>query len=138
MIRLSSLTTLWPTETGHSTRSSRTRPQQAFWAIMLIAGVALALCLYVQQASRATAVYYDRLGQEQLYARIERENSVKLVELAQAQSIEAMDAKALAMGYGPAKNTRFVAVQPIASQASNWGASVDSSDRVAANLSQTP
>ena len=117
MIRLSSLTTLWPNDSGQPTRGSQTRPQQAFLAITLIVGVVLVLCLYLHQASRVTAVYYDTIKVEREYARIERENSLKLAELAQAQSITEMDKIATAAGYAPADTIRYVTVQPLSRQA---------------------
>lgn len=120
MIRLSSLTTLWPTDGGQPTRGSQTRPQQTALALMLIGGIVLVLCLYLHQASQVTVVYFDTLKVEKAYARLERENNFKLVELAQAQSILEMDKKALAAGYTPGGSPQYVVVTPLSVQANAW------------------
>ncbi len=87
----------------------RNQQRRALFAMALIAGVVLLLCLYVYQASRITVTDYTALDYSRQYARLQRENSNLLVNYATEQSIAKMSARAVAAGFGPARSVQYVA-----------------------------
>ncbi len=109
MIQRSYLTSLWPVgASGVSDRATRTRPQQALWAILLIAGLVSILCLYLYQASRITVTDFDINKLQRTYARLQRENSNMLANYAHAQSIVEMAKRAQAAGFTPPAHVQWL------------------------------
>lgn len=109
MIQRSYLTSLWPVgASGVSDRATRTRPQQALLAILLIAGLVSILCLYLFQASRIAVTDFDINKLQRTYARLQRENSNMLANYAHAQSIAEMSKRAKAAGFAPATNVQWL------------------------------
>ena len=86
---------------GVRSRATRTRPQQAFLSILLIAGIALVLCLYLYQTTQTTVKNHNIYNLQQDYIRLQHENSNLLAIYAYEQSISQMTKRAKTAGYQP-------------------------------------
>lgn len=111
MIQRSSLTALWPTQAGKSSRTARTKAQQAMLMIALIAGVTLVLCLYLYQTSKITVKNYEIMNLESRYGRLIRENSNLLATYSYEQSITRMTARAEDIGFQPITSVLYLPVE---------------------------
>jgi hypothetical protein len=112
MIQRSSLTALWPSQRGITNRSARTKPQQAFLAILLIIGITLVLSLYLLQASKITVRKYDIRELQVEMNDLQQENANTLAVLAYEQSITQMDKRAVAAGFKPTESVLYLPVTP--------------------------
>jgi len=108
MLQRSSFSSIQSLQAGVLRRSTRTRPQQALLKILLIVGVALTLSLYVYQTSKITVVTYDIRDLQNNYARLVRENTNLLAQIAYEQSVQQMTRRALAQGFQPAEVMHFI------------------------------
>lgn len=111
MIQRSSLTGIWPTQAGKSSRTARTQAQQAMLMIALVVGLTLVLCLYIYQTSKITVKNYEIKSLEYQYSRLVRENSTLLATYAYEQSIAKMSARAEAIGFQPIAEVLYLPVE---------------------------
>jgi hypothetical protein len=110
MIQRSSLTALWPSQSGITNRSARTKPHQALLSIALITGIALVLFLYLLQTSKIDVRNYNiRVLQGELED-LQQQNTNALAELAYQQSITQMDKRATAAGFQPIQSVLYLPI----------------------------
>lgn len=111
MLQRSSFSSIQSLQVGVLGRGTRTRPQQALLKILLLLGIALTLSLYVYQTSKITVVTYDIRELQNNYARLVRENTNLLAQIAYEQSVQQMTRRALAQGFQPAEVMHFIYVK---------------------------